>query len=278
MQGTFSSFKTVISCSLQHVVMPLLSEKFVLILCLCSAMFVIAAQYPCFAQTQRFNMALCQEFEQECLIEISQELHQDTLSKNQRNFIPISSLGAQNDTSQGSTRQRNSTTATMTKSPIEALWKSIIPGWGQLYVESYWKAPIFFGGAVYCVAEAIGREQLYQKNETLYKGLDTTSQIRIFPQYLRIREFYRDTRDAFIIASVAVWALAAVDAFVGAHLYDFDVSDEIPANDGKTSLLPSDIPPHILTEQRLASHRTSPPRLLPYFDLVQLRLVVVVHW
>ena len=36
----------------------------------------------------------------------------------------------------------------MSKSPSEALWKSIIPGWGQYYNEEYWKAPILFGAAV----------------------------------------------------------------------------------------------------------------------------------
>ncbi|MER3328154.1 MAG: DUF5683 domain-containing protein, partial [Candidatus Kapaibacterium sp.] len=33
----------------------------------------------------------------------------------------------------------------MAKSPSEALWKSVIPGWGQYYNEEYWKAPILFG-------------------------------------------------------------------------------------------------------------------------------------
>ncbi|TAE27001.1 MAG: hypothetical protein EAZ92_10060 [Candidatus Kapaibacterium sp.] len=270
MQRTLNSLKTVILRSLQHIAAPSLCKKYCLLLCFCGGMFLLT-HFPCSAQEQCPNVSLYQECEQECLQGISQEIQQDTLPQTPRKFVPISSLDSQNGTAQDSSKQRNSTTATMTKSPIEALWKSIIPGWGQLYVESYWKAPVFFGGAVYCVVEAIGREGGFQIANSLY------TKFGLF-QNLREREFYRDTRDVFIIASAAVWALAAVDAFVGAHLYDFDVSDEIPANDGKTSLLPSYLPQHILTEQRLAMQHTSPPRVLPYLDIAQLRLGVVVHW
>ena len=40
-------------------------------------------------------------------------------------------------------------TPTLTKSPTGASLRSLaVPGWGQIYVEQYIKAPLFFGAAV----------------------------------------------------------------------------------------------------------------------------------
>ena len=40
------------------------------------------------------------------------------------------------------------------------------------------------------------------------------------------REFYRDNRDMSAFYLLGVYVLATVDAYVGAHLFDFDVSDD----------------------------------------------------
>jgi hypothetical protein len=165
------------------------------------------------------------------------------------------------------------TTATMTKSPIEALSKSVIPGWGQLYVESYWKAPIFFAGAAFCVGGAIVQGSQLQRTEAQYAALDSVQRIFRMGLYVRQREFFRDTRDAFIIASVAVWALAAIDAFVGAHLYDFDVSDEIPKAEQKSS---SYAPEKQYLEKKFLENNSF--RLTPYLDPVNMRVGIAARW
>ena len=113
-----------------------------------------------------------------------------------------------------------------TKSSTGALLRSFaMPGWGQLYVESYWKAPIFFaatGTLVYLIAKnhsefADYRDQ-YSKlsDKTTYDALVLNSK----------RESARDNRDQSAFYLLGVYALAAVDAYVGSHLYDFDVDDE----------------------------------------------------
>lgn len=116
--------------------------------------------------------------------------------------------------------------AYMTKSPSGALLRSFaVPGWGQLYVESYWKAPLFFGGAatlVYFIfsnhAEFSDYNDLYNRHED--KNSNDALIIR------NKKEYYRDNRDMSAFYLLGVYALAAVDAYVGAHLYDFSVEDD----------------------------------------------------
>ncbi|MCB0703157.1 MAG: DUF5683 domain-containing protein [Candidatus Kapaibacterium sp.] len=138
----------------------------------------------------------------------------------------------------------------MSKSPSEALWKSIIPGWGQYYNEEYWKAPILFGAAV-----GLGGLIYYYNSEfnnfsdQLDDATRTGSKIPIenpdnlndtyFPikknvlSELEIRqlkankELNRDNRDIMAFYLLGVYIISAVDAYVGAHLYDFNVDDEL---------------------------------------------------
>ena len=42
-----------------------------------------------------------------------------------------------------------------------------------------------------------------------------------------LREFYRDQRDQFILYFGIVYLINVFDAYVDAHLYDFDVSDKV---------------------------------------------------
>jgi hypothetical protein len=49
------------------------------------------------------------------------------------------------------------------------------------------------------------------------------------------REFYRDKRDEAAFYLLGVYIISIIDAYVGAHLYDFDVSDEMS---GRLLILP----------------------------------------
>lgn len=126
--------------------------------------------------------------------------------------------------------QKSGTTATMTKDPILALALSALPGLGQIYVESYWKAPIFlvgFGAAVGFIA--YNSVELTRIESALAEP-DSTRTIFAQNALLRQREVFRDLRDLSIVAAIGVIGLAAVDAYVGAHLFDFDVSDDVRAS------------------------------------------------
>lgn len=141
----------------------------------------------------------------------------------------------------------------MTKSTSEALWKSVIPGWGQYYNEDYWKAPILFGAAV-----GLGGLIYYYNSEfqdysnQLEAATMTGTKIPInspddltdnfYPIQKRLltdleirqlkgnKEFNRDNRDMMALYLLGVYIISAVDAYVGAHLYDFNVDDELTYN------------------------------------------------
>lgn len=103
-----------------------------------------------------------------------------------------------------------------------------LPGAGQVYVERYWTIPVIWGFGYYF-------SRLYFKSADLYKDYrdqyersvlaDTTGAGNTF---LRdVRDFYRDERDRFAIYLALTYVLNIIDAYVGASLYGFDVSDNL---------------------------------------------------
>ncbi len=152
--------------------------------------------------------------------------HSDSLGN-----VPPDQL-SQNKIPQNKILQNKETTSgkfQMSKSPMGAVWRSfIIPGLGQVYVESYWKAPLFFGAAVGLVGLIIYNNNLYQDFAGQIDNLvePSDNQLRILKSQ---REFYRDQRDMSAFYLLGVYVLSAVDAYVGAHLYDFNVDDNISA-------------------------------------------------
>jgi len=117
----------------------------------------------------------------------------------------------------------------MKKSPSRALiYSLLLPGAGQIYVENYWKAPIFMGGSaglVYSIYFYNHEYSIYQSQYDAIKNSDPTNS----SLYLlsREKEFYRDNRDMSAFYLLVVYIFSAVDAYVGAHLYDFNVSDDL---------------------------------------------------
>jgi hypothetical protein len=144
----------------------------------------------------------------------------------------VTNLQAQSDTTKPKAKKSS---YVMSKSPGGAIWRSLaVPGWGQLYVESYWKAPIFFVGAgtlIYLIID----------NQIKFADYDrrTSKMARTDPDYNMAklyREYYRDNRDMSGFYLLAVYILGTVDAYVGAHLYDFQVDDNLSMSIGISSV------------------------------------------
>lgn len=129
-------------------------------------------------------------------------------------------LIAQQDTTAAADTINNSTNNfVMQKSPWGAVLRSaIIPGWGQIYNESYWKVPIVWGITGWLVYIWVDNNNLYKDNRNLF--LQTGDD-----RYKRFRDFYRDQRDQFAIYIVLTYLLNLVDAYVDAHLFDFNVDE-----------------------------------------------------
>jgi hypothetical protein len=116
----------------------------------------------------------------------------------------------------------------MTRSPWKAvLFSAVLPGAGQFYNESYWKIPIIWGIGGYFIYEAIKNNNSYIDYRTLYENSITETNPNGDQRYKNLREFYRDQRDQFYVYAGLVYLVNLFDAYVDAHLFDFDVSDKI---------------------------------------------------
>jgi len=117
----------------------------------------------------------------------------------------------------------------LTKDPTTAvLWSLLFPGLGQLYVESYWKVPLFGGAAIGSAGFFIWNNSKYQTAQSEYdQAVADSASSNIISSLKREKEYYRDNRDLAGGIFILTYVLAAVDAYVGAHLHDFSVNDDL---------------------------------------------------
>lgn len=123
----------------------------------------------------------------------------------------------------GSQISDSTATVKKQKSPKGAMLRTLaIPGWGQLYNEQYIKA-----GLVFTVRSVL-------------IGLAVHYQIQVNASTSAAdRDFYKTRRnDAIVFYGIAT-LLSMIDAYIDAHLYDFDVGPELEI---KLGVLPSKIP------------------------------------
>lgn len=112
------------------------------------------------------------------------------------------------------------------KSPTKAmLMSAVLPGLGQFYTGSYWKIPVIYGLAGYFVYEIKQNDKNYKYYRDLFRQSVQVSGGDY--RYKRLRDFYRDQRDLFGIYLFVLYLANIADAYVDAHLYNFDVSDDL---------------------------------------------------
>lgn len=156
----------------------------------------------------------------------------------------------------------DTTSATTTETPIAEQWRpdpmravwmgTIIPGYGQIYNRAYWKLPIVYGAFMGCAYAISWNNRMYQDYKQAYRDILTdtdgtkTSYLDMLPDgytiemiggkdnYTRVlkngNDTYRRYRDISIVATVLVYALSIIDAYVDAQLYDFDISTDLTMN------------------------------------------------
>lgn len=134
-------------------------------------------------------------------------------------LLNISLFSQQDSTVNQDTTTISSDVFVMKKSPWGAVGRSaILPGWGQIYNESYWKAPVVWGVMGWFVYSWIDNNNSYNDYKNLYSQTGESL-------YLEYRNFYRDQRDEFAIYLLLTYFLNLVDAYVDAHLFDFSVDE-----------------------------------------------------
>lgn len=119
-----------------------------------------------------------------------------------------------------------SETFEMQKSPWGAVLRSaVLPGWGQFYNESYWKIPVVWGTLAWFAYNRQLNHDNYQDWKNRYS--DSIAEDAADERARTLRTFYQDQRDLFTVYFALAYLLQLVDAYVGAHLFDFSVSQDI---------------------------------------------------
>lgn len=125
--------------------------------------------------------------------------------------------------------------------PRKVMLRSLmLPGWGQYTNRQSWKIPLVYGligGVAYYAYYADDRYRGYRA--AFYNSVDENQDLRFGPtpswinpnlsgDFLRSqRNFYRNRRDFLIIATVLAYGLNVLDAYIFAHMRDFDVGDDL---------------------------------------------------
>ena len=138
-------------------------------------------------------------------------------------------------------------------SPKKAtIYSAVLPGLGQAYNKKYWKIPIIyagFGTIGYFIGWNNGFYSTYKLaysdltdddpdtdsyldlEATQYYDLDDPTDFNNFKSGLsKQQDYYRRNRDLLIIGMVAFYGLNIIDASVDAHLFDFDISEDLTLN------------------------------------------------
>ncbi len=118
---------------------------------------------------------------------------------------------------------------------IAAALSAVIPGAGQIYNRKWWKVPIVYAGlgaSGYFIYYYAVQTKSYQ-TEYRYRANGETDKLN--PQYanfsdenvLALKNNYRRSMEIAIAAAAIIYALNILDATVDAHLFYFDISDDL---------------------------------------------------
>ena len=132
-----------------------------------------------------------------------------------------------------------------------AIYSAILPGLGQAYNKKYWKIPIVYAGFG-TIGYFIGwNNKNYQTMKQAYidltdgnphegshldllpprYDLDDPNDYANFKTALnKQQDYYRRNRDLLIITIVGFYGLNIIDASVDAHLFDFDIGEDLTFN------------------------------------------------
>lgn len=116
-----------------------------------------------------------------------------------------------------------------------ALLSTFLPGAGQIYNKKYWKAPIVWAGLAGFTYMYFQESSKYQEAKEAYlRLLDTNITVKTpykgttNPDVVQTtKNVYRTQRDMYLIIGILFYGLNIVDAAVDAHLFKFDVSDDL---------------------------------------------------
>ena len=118
---------------------------------------------------------------------------------------------------------------------MAVLMSTVLPGAGQVYNKKYWKVPILYAGFAACgyfIHFNNGNYRKYRKAYLKRADGDSTTVDEFTGIYsesnlLDLKDYYRRNRDLTIIITAAVYVMNLLDAYVDAHLFNFNVNDNL---------------------------------------------------
>ena len=121
------------------------------------------------------------------------------------------------------------------KSPKKAaIYSAILPGSGQVYTKKYWKVPIIYGGLItsaYFINDNTKNYKTYKDAALISIENGNSDQLGYtYSQLITLKDYYRRNREVSYFSFIGVYVLNVLDASVSAHLFHFDVSDDISLN------------------------------------------------
>lgn len=125
---------------------------------------------------------------------------------------------------------------TSSHSPRKAtIYSAILPGLGQAYNRKYWKIPVIYGalGTLgYLIYDNHNKYQTYREAYNYRTDEDPLTVDEYTDLYTDdnlkgLRDYYRRNFELTCIITFAVYTLNIIDATVDAHLYEFNVNDDL---------------------------------------------------
>jgi len=135
------------------------------------------------------------------------------------------------------------------------IYSAIFPGLGQIYNRKYWKLPIVYGVGVGCVYAVTWNGRQYRGYQTAYEQLlgndpkkEESWKAYGYERYIQKgengefvwtafsafanrlkngRDNFRRNYELSLIVSVGAYLLCMIDAYVDAHLFEFDISEDL---------------------------------------------------
>lgn len=155
--------------------------------------------------------------------------------------------------------------------PQRAALYGLIPGGGQVYNRRYWKLPIVYGALGGLYYYAYFNQTEYRRFKTAYQkellGEDHEfSDLNLPASVLQnLRNDYRKTMEEGYIFMSLVYLLSIAEAYVDAHLRNFDINEDLSGHFRPTWLVSQNMfaPGVGFTVQFRTDQRTVGPTILP---------------
>ena len=111
------------------------------------------------------------------------------------------------------------------------MYSAIIPGAGQVYAKKYWKVPIIYAGLITSAYYFKENHDLYDLYKSTYinrvNGNTSDNLDYSNTDLITLTEHSRRNREVSALLFTLTYILNIVDASVSAHLFDYDVTEDI---------------------------------------------------